>query len=615
MACMLCSVIAIAQPVDRPALKDVAIVFFQRYTVNKPFGSNLGFERRPEGYYAIRLEQGDIVQRELFYNFADKTYIALEHFNALSSTDNQYQPEIIDPQHNAEVFLSQYLFTPDFDRQPYYGYRGWYKDVIADYENKKQLSDWELNALGRAYQTAGASLLHDFTTFGLPEEQFPLPDGQPALTPVQINQYIDIHSKRIAAYKRLVEQNPDFMTPVGPVTTKYANEIMDGFLMLLCFQDEATARKVLDTGIYDSFMLQSAQNMLLSCPPDAVLFTWGDSDTYPLLYVQAVEKVRTDVIVANASLMILPRYLSMLYKGPLGAKPLLSRLPSLFFKKLILWENFNWAPDSGKAGAIDLFYEYFADSTKYQAGYKNQFDQISLFAERIEIPVSASARALRGDIPESFYWQKGGESYFFSDHIAQIDILAANNWSRPLCFAFTVKPSVWQNWSPHLAIEGMVYRLYPDELRAASTYATGEMNTEATYRLWTEAYHWDTTAIITDFDKAPYYQGYFSIGRLLSYALLEKGDTAKALEVARSLPVRLPNSLHTWDAQWALVVNLLGDCGDPVLGERIAQVILDNYEKDRSGNSGLETWPDAKKILISFGEKYGYSKLVARCMK
>lgn len=65
-----------------------------------------------------------------------------------------------------------------------------------------------------------------------------------------------------------------------------------------------------------------AKDYLESCAPNAIIFTYGDNDTYPLWYAQEVEGIRPDIRIINTSLLGIDWYINQLRYKINNAAPL-----------------------------------------------------------------------------------------------------------------------------------------------------------------------------------------------------------------------------------------------------------------------------------------------------
>ncbi len=62
-------------------------------------------------------------------------------------------------------------------------------------------------------------------------------------------------------------------------------------------------RKTYESGFYTPALLAYNRWVLQNLPPNAILITNGDMDTYPALALQVNEKFRTDIVIVNRSLL------------------------------------------------------------------------------------------------------------------------------------------------------------------------------------------------------------------------------------------------------------------------------------------------------------------------
>lgn len=186
------------------------------------------------------------------------------------------------------------------------------------------------------------------------------------------------------------------------------------------------------------FPYDYAYNILQSAEKDAIIFTNGDNDTFPVWCLQAVYGIRTDVRIVNLSLAQTDWYnLQLKNERPYGSLTVPFTMSDDQLKRLAPAQ---W--DEKRVMSLDVPTEAYPDSMRNQPNLPNK---------------------LQFNIPATIRQQQGGQvitALKASDFIIY-DILKANNWKRPIYFSVTVDNSNYIGLGDYLVMEGMLQRLVP----------------------------------------------------------------------------------------------------------------------------------------------------------
>ena len=212
-----------------------------------------------------------------------------------------------------------------------------------------------------------------------------------------------------------------------------------------------------------------AIDYLQSCAPNAILFTYGDNDTYPLWYVQEVEGVRPDVRIVNLSLLGTDWYIRQM-KGKMNqSAPLPITMENEQFvqgvRDVLRFSDYNIQGSVELKTVFDILTsDNPNDKITMQDGSRENFLPTKNFKISIDpqqvIATNTIAPELRDSIAPVMEWTYN-KNYVTKTELAMLDILVHNNWERPIYFAVTVPGSNFIGLDKYLYNEGFAYRLLP----------------------------------------------------------------------------------------------------------------------------------------------------------
>ena len=224
------------------------------------------------------------------------------------------------------------------------------------------------------------------------------------------------------------------------------------------------------------------QNYLASCKPNAIIFTMGDNDTFPLWYNQSVEGVGKDIRVCNLSYLQTDWYIGQMQRAAYASQPLpISWQPKDYTgSKNDVVEVDSLIPALDVRTAINFILSE-DPQTKIKGTSYIPTNHLFLPVDARQVIKSGAMPASRTAdiIPQIKFDLKGRIT---KSDLMIIEMLKENNWKRPVYFAISIGGE-YLGLTDHFERTGMAYQILPVGVKGAGPAVnTDEMYNNMMYK-------------------------------------------------------------------------------------------------------------------------------------
>ncbi len=304
--------------------------------------------------------------------------------------------------------------------------------------------------------------------------------------------------------------------------------------------------------------LAVAENYLNSCAPNAILFTNGDNDTFPLWYAQEVEGIRTDVRVVNLSLLNTEWYINQMKRKAYDSDPVPFSLTEDKYRQGSHDVTYLIEDEGLKNTYVDVkaLFGIIAEDDSRLKMNTSQIGMIDYFpAKKFMVTYDSAALMKTGTIlPEmvsrldTIRWEIKAQA-IEKANLMIMDLLATNDWKRPVYFVMTTGTDTYIGLDKYFHLEGLAYRLLPVQAKTIEGQI-GEVNTTVMYDNLMNRFKWgnmNKPGIYIDETNARMVMNMRSLYGRLADALIREGkiDSAKRV-LDRSFEV-MPESVIPYD--------------------------------------------------------------------
>ncbi len=306
-----------------------------------------------------------------------------------------------------------------------------------------------------------------------------------------------------------------------------------------------------------------ARNYLETCAPNAILFTHGDNDTFPVWYAQEVEGIRPDVKICCLPYFASDWYIDQMKCASYDAKPMPLSLERIKYEpntrdQLML-------DSRRKENGFMPLPDFIAYINNDKNSVKSGDDTYYLFpSKKFSFKADPKKVIEYGCVYPGYYKDTAGETEIYFDTVLNIDLnreyllknemmildlLNTNDWERPI-YITSLGSRHTLNLDNYFHNEGFAFRLTPmnKKAKAPNGVASSDINTDIMYNNLMNVYTWgnindpnvyiDQTIIRTT--KIVKIRNNFGE---LAKALVKEGKIDKAKEVMARCDSVMPPSM------------------------------------------------------------------------
>ncbi|MBL7843750.1 MAG: DUF2723 domain-containing protein [Cyclobacteriaceae bacterium] len=367
------------------------------------------------------------------------------------------------------------------------------------------------------------------------------------------------------------------------------------------------------------FSVDSANNYLESCAPNAILFTGGDNDTFPLWYAQEVEGIRTDIRVVVLSYYNTDWYIAQSMRRHYESEPFPYTLTEQHYRQggyndgLMYYETGIKSIDL--AQYIDLIKKESKNLIHPQYGTTNMVPSKELML-KVDTTYVKSLGIVPTNIQDLMVSEMRlrvkGNSLMKQD-LALLDLLLTNNWERPIYVNNTSLEQFNVDLKPFIVIEGNAFRILPIRNPVPQNRL---VNTEVSYTNLTQKFRFrglDDPKAFFSVDYRSFVQNHRSTFNELAGALIAEDNKERAREILLLSLAKMPDTGVPYDFTNALSVELFMEVGETekaveiatVIGNRVdemASYMIRKGQINRDLYNNIAVLGELQRVLYKYGE-------------